>query len=180
VLFCDIRGFTTLTEGMDPVAVIEMLNLHMTALTNVVHRHHGVVDKFVGDALMALFGAPKSYGDDARDAASCALALLAERDRLNATTCRVVSMGIGVATGRVVAGCMGSADRLNYTVLGDRVNLAARLCARAAGGEILVDDATRGALAEAVVDTLEPLALKGISQPVSIFRLRALPAEVVA
>jgi len=175
ILFCDIRGFTPLTEGMDPVEVIQMLNLHMSALTTVVHRHHGVVDKFVGDALMAIFGAPKSYDADALDAAQCAIDLMAERQRLNSSGGHVIQIGIGVATGRVVAGCTGSVDRLNYTVLGDRVNLASRLCSRAPAGEIYIDDNTREALGK---DSLrvEPmelsLMLKGFAQNIRVFRLR--------
>jgi len=172
VLFCDIRGFTPLTESMDPAHVVEFLNEHMTALTAVVHRHRGVVDKFVGDSLMALFGAPKSYGHDAQDAAACALALVAERERLSAATGRALRVGVGVATGKVLAGCMGSMDRLNYTVLGDRVNLAARLCARAQAGEALIDDATRAALGDTpAVEALEPVSIKGFSQPIPVFRL---------
>jgi class 3 adenylate cyclase len=171
ILFCDIRGFTYLTENMDPSRVVDILNEHMTALNQVVHQHRGVVDKFVGDSLMALFGAPKSYGQDALDAANCALNLVAERLRLNTQTARSINIGVGVATGNVLAGCMGSADRLNYTVLGNRVNLAARLCARALPGEVLIDGATRAALpADAEVEALEPLTLKGFSQPVPVFR----------
>ena len=176
VLFCDIRGFTTLTEKMDPVEVIGMINTHMSALTTVVHRNHGVVDKFVGDALMAIFGAPKSYGTDANDAVDCALELMAERQRLNALGGHPIQIGIGVATGRVVAGCTGSVDRLNYTVLGDRVNLAARLCSRAPAGEIYIDDNTRAAFKgdSAKVDPLQlELMLKGYTQSIHVFRLHS-------
>jgi class 3 adenylate cyclase len=174
ILFCDIRGFTYLTENMDPARVVDILNEHMTALNRIVHRHRGVVDKFVGDSLMALFGAPKSYGHDARDAAACALALVAERQRLNTQTARAINIGVGIATGSVLAGCMGSADRLNYTVLGNRVNLAARLCARAQPCEVLIDGATRAALPQNIeVEALEPLTLKGFSQPIPVFRLHA-------
>ncbi len=181
ILFCDIRGFTQLTENMDPARVIDFLNEHMTVLNHVIHRHRGVVDKFVGDSLMALFGAPKSYGQDARDAAACALDLIAERARLNTQTARAIHIGVGIATGNVLAGCMGSADRLNYTVLGNRVNLAARLCARAPAGEVLIDGATRAALPDdAEVHTLVPLTLKGFSHPISVFRLCTMPAPVTA
>jgi len=176
VLFCDIRGFTPLTEGMDPVEVIQMLNLHMSALTTVVHRHHGVVDKFVGDALMAIFGAPKSYQADALDAVECALELLSEREQLNSLGGHVIQIGIGVATGQVVAGCTGSVERLNYTVLGDRVNLASRLCSRAPAGEIYIDENTRAALSDDLIK-VEPvelsLMLKGFAQSIRVFRLRA-------
>jgi len=175
ILFCDIRGFTSLTEGMDPVEVIELINTHMSALTAVVHRHHGVVDKFVGDALMAIFGAPKSYGADALDAAECARDLMAERQRLNSSGGHIIQIGIGVATGTVVAGCTGSVERLNYTVLGDRVNLASRLCSRAPAGEIYIDENTRAAFG-ADTSKLEPvelsLMLKGFAQSIRVFRMR--------
>lgn len=172
VLFCDIRGFTALTEGMPPQEVITMMNEHMTAMTRVVHAHHGVVDKFVGDLIMAIFGAPKSYGDDTRLAVDCALEMLAVRRRLNETTARRIEMGIGVATGEMVAGCMGSDDRLNYTVLGERVNLASRLCSKAGRGELMIDEATHAALNGAFnAEPVEPMPLKGFSQPVAAFRL---------
>ena len=173
VLFCDIRGFTALTEGMPPQEVIAMMNEHMTAMTRVVHAHHGVVDKFVGDLIMAIFGAPKSYGDDTRLAVNCALEMLAVRRKLNQATTRRIEMGIGVATGEMVAGCMGSEDRLNYTVLGERVNLASRLCSKAGPAELIIDEATHAALNGAFkAEPVEPMALKGFSQPVSAFRLR--------
>lgn len=173
VLFCDIRGFTALTEGMPPQEVIAMLNEHMTAMTRVVHAHHGVVDKFVGDLIMAIFGAPKSYGDDTRLAVDCALEMLAVRRRLNETTKHRIEMGIGVATGEMVAGCMGSDDRLNYTVLGERVNLASRLCSKAGRAELMIDEATHAALHGAFkAEPVEPMPLKGFSQPVAAFRLR--------
>ena len=119
-MFCDIRGFTALTQNMNPTEVIAMLNEHMTVLTRVVTEHHGVVDKFIGDSIMALFGAPKSYGDDALNAVRCAQQMMAERAKLNATSVYKIQMGIGLASGRVLAGNMGSADRSNYTVLGER------------------------------------------------------------
>ncbi len=173
VLFCDIRGFTALTEGMPPQEVIAILNEHMTAMTRVVHAHHGVVDKFVGDLIMAIFGAPKSYGDDTRLAVDCALEMLAVRRRLNETTKHRIEMGIGVATGEMVAGCMGSDDRLNYTVLGERVNLASRLCSKAGADELMIDEATHAALSGVfTAEPVEPMPLKGFSQPVAAFRLR--------
>jgi class 3 adenylate cyclase len=178
VLFCDIRGFTALTQSLPPAEVIELLNEHMTALTRVVYEHHGVVDKFVGDLIMALFGAPKSYEQDTLNAARCAVRMMEERRRLNGQARRQVDIGIGLATGEVVAGCMGSLDRLNYTVLGDRVNLAARLCSHAARGEIIIDQATADALDGALaVEPLPPLLLKGFSGPVQACRLAATASQ---
>ena len=172
VLFCDIRGFTKLTAGMPPADVIALLNEHMTALTRVVHEHDGVVDKFVGDLIMAVFGAPRSTDKDAYNAARCAVRMVQERDLLNQSTERVIRMGVGMATGEVVAGCMGSSDRLNYTVLGERVNLASRLCGAAGPMEIVIDDTTRKALGNmARVEDMGTVTLKGFDAPVSASRL---------
>ncbi len=173
VLFCDIRGFTPYTENMPPEQVIEMLNEHMTALTRVVKEHNGVLDKFVGDLLMAIFGAPVSHETDTLNAARCALALVRERESLNATSRHQLKIGIGIATGRAVAGCMGSFDRLNYTVLGERVNLASRLCSQAGPGQIVIDQATRVKLGDAITATpLPALNLKGFSENVAAFELK--------
>ncbi|MDF1656537.1 MAG: adenylate/guanylate cyclase domain-containing protein [Verrucomicrobiales bacterium] len=176
VLFCDIRGFTRQTEKMHPSAVISMLNDHMTAMTDLVRKHKGVVDKFVGDEIMAVFGGLKSYGNDAANAAACALEMIEQRRRMNQSLETRVEIGIGVATGEVVAGCMGSVDRLNYTVLGSRVNLAARLCSSARPMEVITDDETIRQLdpfpdAEVISD----LSLKGFSESVQAFRLRSIP-----
>ena len=172
VLFCDIRGFTAMTEGMPPAEVIEFVNEHMTAMTQLVYLHGGVVDKFVGDLIMAVFGVPTSQGDDALPAARCALEMLAERSRLNEKTGRPVEVGIGLAYGELVAGCMGSVDRLNYTVLGDRVNLAARLCSAAGPGEVLSDRAITDALDDTIhAEPREPIRLKGFSEAMDSFAL---------
>lgn len=177
VVFCDIRGFTSLTENMPPAEVIALLNEHMTALNRVVHKHHGVVDKFVGDLIMAIFGAPMSYGHDALNAARCALEMLQVRTALNETSTHRIEMGIGLATGEMLAGCMGSADRLNYTVLGERVNLASRLCSSAGRMELLIDRNTYDALPpDTIVEPTAPLELKGFSDPIPAYRLLALPA----
>jgi class 3 adenylate cyclase len=176
-LFCDIRDFTTLTSGMPPEDVIALLNEHMTALTRVVAAHGGIIDKFVGDSLMAVFGVPRSGGDDAGRAVQAARRMMAERTALNASATQRITVGIGIASGTVVAGCMGAADRLNYTVLGEPVNLAARLCARARPMEILVDEATRRRLPAGVLaEALPPLALKGFAAPVTVYRLAAAGA----
>ncbi len=181
VLFCDIRGFSAMTQNMPPHDVISLLNDHMTALTRVVHEHHGVVDKFVGDMLMAIFGAPRSYGDDAWNAVRCALRMIEERQKLNQAGPIKISVGIGIATGPVVAGCMGSRDRLNYTVLGERVNLAARLCNQAGPMEVLMGQATRERLGGQIrVEELPELRLKGFQDAVRVCKLVAIPAPAAA
>ena len=172
VMFCDIRGFTALTQTMNPTEVIALLNEHMTALTRVVTAHKGVVDKFIGDSIMAIFGAPKSYGEDTLNAVRCAEQMLAVRAALNQTSRYQIQMGIGLATGRVLAGNMGSADRSNYTVLGERVNLAARLCSVAGRGEIVLGASTREQLGELIaVAEMDPMQLKGFKDSIHAFKL---------
>jgi class 3 adenylate cyclase len=181
VLFCDIRGFTPLTQNMPPVEVIEMLNEHMTALTRVVKEHNGVLDKFVGDLLMAIFGAPVRQPNYPLDAARCALALIKERARLNQSSRHQLQIGIGLATGDVVAGGMGSSDRFHYTVLGERVNLASRLCSHASGGEVLIDQNTRDRLGDsAVVEPASTLRLKGFSEPIQAYKLVAIQGTLAS
>ena len=173
-LFCDIRGFTELTEGMPPREVFDFLNEHMTALTEVVSRHNGVVDKFVGDEIMVVFGAPIRYENDAQDAVACAVEMIEARNALNESGRHRLDVGIGIATGPGLAGRMGSQDRQNYTVLGERVNLAARLCGKAQAMEILIDDATRDQLTSGfTVKSLGGVELKGFSQPVETFQVTA-------
>jgi class 3 adenylate cyclase len=174
MLFCDIRGFTAITENMEPAEVIELLNEHMTALTDVAYKHGGIVDKFVGDLIMVLFGAPVSTGADALSAVQCALSMLQVRRHLNQTSKHSLEVGIGVATGSVVAGCMGSDQRLSYTVLGHRVNLASRLCSIAQAGEIVMDAESYAEAQELIqAEPMPPMQLKGISEPVHPWRVVA-------
>ncbi|MHB8522874.1 MAG: adenylate/guanylate cyclase domain-containing protein [Limisphaerales bacterium] len=179
VLFCDIRGFTALTQNMEPAEVIHLLNEHMTALTRVVYEHDGVVDKFVGDLIMAVFGAPKNYRNDAYNAARCAVRMINERQKLNEISRYKIRVGIGITSGPAVAGCMGSADRLNYTVLGARVNLAARLCSQAGPMEVVIDQTTHERLAAIIrAEPLPEMRLKGFSSSIQAFKLlevRSLP-----
>src|SRR5262249_5342540 len=152
--------------------VIALLNEHMTALTRVVYQHHGVVDKFMGDMIMALFGAPKSYGPDMLNAARCAWHMIQARQALNEGAPHPIQIAIGMGGGQVVAGCMGSKDRVDYTVLGRRVNLASRLCSQAGPGQVFIDEATREGLGEQIeVASLPPLTLKGFDEPIPAFRL---------
>jgi class 3 adenylate cyclase len=172
MLFCDIRGFTALTEHMPPHEVIELLNDHMTALTEVAYAHGGTVDKFVGDLIMVLFGAPEGTHEDTVSAVKCALAMQTRRREMNVTARHPLEIGIGLSTGTVVAGCMGSDKRLSYTVLGHHVNLASRLCSIAQAGEVIADPATVEAL-EGCITTqpLPPMQLKGFSEPVQPHRV---------
>ncbi len=171
ILFCDIRGFTTLTERMDPADVIAMVNEHMTLLTEVAYAHGGTVDKFVGDLIMVTFGAPRTGPDDACRMVRCAHAMVAARACANAGAARPIEIGVGCAFGPVVAGCMGSERRLDYTVLGARVNLAARLCSKAPAMRVIVDGEARRRAGWGAYAALPPLEAKGFSGPVEAFEL---------
>jgi adenylate cyclase len=183
VLFADIRGFTTLTDGMQPQEVIGLLNECMERLSEAVEVEGGIVDKYVGDEIMAVFGAPVSYGDDARRAVRAAVRMRGAMEALNAERTargdRDLALGVGLNSGLAVAGNMGSTNRLNYTVLGDMVNLASRLCSGAGPGEIL---ATRATLSEAGGDVAaHPLgqrAFKGFATDVEVFAVEAMDMEV--
>ncbi|MEI7730421.1 MAG: adenylate/guanylate cyclase domain-containing protein [Verrucomicrobiota bacterium] len=178
VLFCDIRSFTELTHDMPAGEIVQLLNEHMTIMTQVVYEHGGVVDKFVGDLVMALFGAPHRTGEDAYQAARCAVRMIQERVKLNQTSRYAVDIGIGIATGDMVVGCMGSTDRMIYTVIGARVNLASRLCSVAGRMEIMVDQKTTEKLGSIItVETIPPLTLKGFSEPVNAFNLKAVHSQ---
>jgi class 3 adenylate cyclase len=177
MIFCDVRGFTSISQDMTPADVVAMLNEHMSALTRVVHDHRGVVDKFVGDCIMTLFGAPKSFGRDAESAVRCAWRMIRAREALNESTGRVLRIGIGIASGPVLAGCMGSDRRLEYTVIGERVNLAARLCSAAGPMEVVIDESTRRQLpASFEVEAMEQLSLKGFSEKITAYRVMEVPA----
>jgi class 3 adenylate cyclase len=179
VLFADIRGFSTLTEGMEPQKVITLLNECMQHLSEAVVAQGGHVDKFVGDELMAVFNAPREVEDHAGRALRAAVGMQRAMDALNAERSRrgeePLSVGVGVNTGLVVAGKMGSETRNNYTVLGDTVNLASRLCSGAGPGQVL---ATRACVSEArarvTAHALGGRAFKGFSDQVDVLSVEAV------
>lgn len=171
ILFCDIRGFTSLTENMPPQRVIEFLNSHMSVMTKVAYEHGGVVDKFVGDMIMVTFGAPKPSSNDAQRMAKCAQAMIQARRAANDASSIPIQIGIGCAFGTVVAGCMGSEQRLDYTVLGAVVNLAARLCSMAPPMKVYIDTETNTRNQSATSVALDPLKVKGFSYPILAFEL---------
>ena len=173
ILFCDIRGFTFLTEQMDPQRVIEFLNSHMSLMTKVAYEHGGVVDKFVGDMIMVTFGAPKPSPNDAQRMAQCAQAMIQARRAANDASSSPIQIGIGCAFGNVVAGCMGSEQRLDYTVLGAVVNLAARLCSMAPPMQVYIDTETNTRNQSAVTVALDPMKVKGFSYPILAFELQS-------
>ena len=178
VLFSDIRGFTKLSERMDPDDTASLLSEYFSAMADCVFRHGGMLDKFIGDAVMAQWGAPIEEPDDADRAVAAAADMMRELASLNArfrTSGRPeIQVGIGLDRGEVFAGNIGSERRLEFTVIGDAVNRASHVCAAAAGGEVLLSEAVRLALREPPeLASHEPVAVKGSGQPVTVHRLRS-------
>jgi adenylate cyclase len=176
ILFSDIRGFTSLSEDMRPDEIADLLTEYFTEMVEIVFEHGGTLDKFIGDALMALWGAPLARQDDADRAIEAAVDMQRALTRLNALWAakgrRPVSVGIGINVGEVFAGNIGSDRRLEYTVIGDAVNTAARLCAGAGPGEILIAEPLYASLtAPPPVTALDPLPLRGKAQAVPVYRV---------
>lgn len=176
VLFCDIRGFTSMSENLGPREVVEILNEYFELMVEQIFAFEGALDKFIGDEIMAVWGAHIPVGDHAYKAVCAAMGMQDAIDQLNALRVqrkmRTISAGVGINTGQLVAGYMGSNRAMNYTVIGDTVNVAARLCSAAGANEIIVSDAVAQALNGRIA--LEPLparALKGKSQSVELFRV---------
>jgi len=180
VLFTDIRSFTTLSEHMPPEHVLAMLNAYFSEAVPIIKRYDGTVDKFIGDALMAVFGAPAAQTDQAERAVKAAMEIRSLVARLRDSWSQApfaafmdvqrFAVGVGVNTGPAVAGNLGSEDRREFGVIGDAVNVAARLCSKAAADEILIGGDTAAAVREMIsLRALEPMMVKGRAQPVSAF-----------
>jgi Adenylate cyclase, family 3 (some proteins contain HAMP domain) len=180
VLFADIRGFTPLSESLEPERLVEVLNRWFTVMVERIEAEGGVVNKFMGDAVVAIFGAPRALDDHADRAVRAARAMLAaEGELLQAPGAPALRCGIGVNTGRVVAGPVGATSRMEYTVIGEAVNVAARVEAltRKLDASVLVTRATRDRLRDARgLVGAGTHRLKGVSEPVEVFRLAAAMA----
>ncbi|MCM8824053.1 MAG: adenylate/guanylate cyclase domain-containing protein [Candidatus Omnitrophica bacterium] len=181
VLFSDVRGFTKFSESHQPEEVVAMLNEILTEQVKVVFKYNGTLDKFVGDELMAFFGAPSDVhvNNHAIVAVRVALEIQSRlkqlRERWINENKEPLEVGIGINSGDMVVGNMGSAERMDYTVIGDNVNLAARLCSSAGGGEIIISEATYQQVKELVnAEKLPPIMVKGKSKPISIYRVIGL------
>jgi adenylate cyclase len=176
ILFSDIRGFTRMSEHMEPQAVVELLNEFFSEMTDLIFDSGGTLDKYLGDGIMAVYGAPLPKPDDALRAAKTAIEMQRALVPLNREWKnrgqQPLLMGVGVNTGAVTAGNIGSAKRMDYTVIGDAVNLASRLCANAAGGQILISESTYSLLNGGVAaQRLEPILVKGKETPVELYEI---------
>jgi class 3 adenylate cyclase len=183
VLFLDVRGFTTISEKLSPTEVVALLNEYFDVVVDRVAAHGGTVNKFIGDAAMCIWGAPKPADQAERSAVLCALEIQARAAKLSAERTRrgltTVGFGIGINAGEAVAGNLGAAKRLEYTVIGDAVNLAQRLESQARAAEVLVSQSVYDKVAaEVEAVPREPVKLKGKAQPVPLWEIRR--AKVLA
>jgi class 3 adenylate cyclase/ActR/RegA family two-component response regulator len=174
ILFSDIRGFSSLAEQLPPRELAALLGKHLAAMAEVVLAHGGTIDKFAGDAVMAVFGAPEPQPDHPERALRCGLAMQTRQAELNqgrTGDTQSLGMGIGINTGTVIAGTVGGGGRLEYTVVGDAVNVAQRLQADAAAGEVLATAATIAAVPGFSVEPVGPRQVKGRKESVEVFRV---------
>ena len=184
VLFADIKGFTTLCETSAPEAVLTVLNRYLSEITKVIEGNHGVVDKYTGDSVMALFGAPLTRPNDAENAVRAALAIqecMVELNSINrAEGMALMEAGIGIHTGLVVAGNLGSQNRLNYTVIGDSVNLSARLegLTRKYNTPNIVSETCLQHAPGFVYQELDVVQVAGKSEPVRIYQVIGAQEDV--
>lgn len=177
LLFADIRGFTSLSENENPEKIVGLLNRYFSAMTEIIFENRGTLDKYLGDGLMAIFGAPSASEKDADNAVKTAVAMQNRLVDLNTELKNEgfpeISIGIGLHTGVATIGYIGSEQRSEYTAIGDTVNLASRLESSAEGGQILISEATGKACTETFqIRKCKPLVVKNRVQPVSLFEVK--------
>jgi adenylate cyclase len=176
ILFADIRGFTRISEHAPPEKIVQLLNRYFSAMTDIIFAHGGTLDKYLGDGLMALFGAPTTTPKDAANALSAAVAMQRRMIQINVELIEEgfaeIGIGIGLHTGEVTVGYIGSERRSEYTAIGDSVNTASRLESNAKGGEILVSEVTaKAAHSRYQLTARDPISVKNREQPVPLFEV---------
>lgn len=174
LLFADVRGFTTMAEKMKPREAVEVLNGFFACMTNVIFEHDGTLDKYLGDGLMALFGAPLGLQNDAEAAVRAAVNMQKSLAELNKTSGKPpLSIGIGIHTGEAVVGFLGTERRMDYTAIGDTVNVASRLTSQASPGQIVISAATHALIGRAIsCCQLSPMKLKGRDEAIEVHEVR--------
>ena len=176
MMMTDLRGFTSLSERLSAERVVKLLNRYLAAMVPIIKQYEGTIDEFIGDAIFVLFGAPVWHEDDAERAVACAVAMQIAMDEVNTENLKEdlpeVEMGIGLHTGQVVLGNIGSTERMKYGVVGSNVNLTSRIQACTTGGQVLVSETTRQELGSKLkIGKQMEVRAKGVEQPVVLFEV---------
>lgn len=175
ILFADIRGFTPVSERLKPKEVVTMLNTYLGEMTNVVFKYRGTLDKFIGDCVMAIFNAPVEQQNSALLAVKAALEMQDKIKRVHSVHGKkipIMHAGIGINTGQAIIGNIGTKDRMEYTAIGDNVNLASRLCSFAKGGQIVISQQTYNLVKDKIVSKkLGEIKVKGKSKPLAVYEV---------
>jgi len=182
ILLTDLRGFTAISEAYSATVVIDLLNRYLAKMSEIIVRNQGTIDKFMGDAVMVLFGAPYLQREDVNHALTCAVEMQIAMDEINAYHHKLLGtpelfMGIGINTGTVMAGRLGSALHSEYTVIGDEVNLTSRIEAFSMRGQVLISQSTLDRCL-GFVKTSNPMTVfvKGKAKPVDLYEVLAIPS----
>lgn len=181
ILLSDLRGFTSMSEHYSPLEVIDLLNRYFEAMTEVIDQHGGTIDKFMGDSIMVVFGSPEQYEDDLERTLACAVNMQIRLCKMNRENAKLgyppLYMGIGINSGKVVAGKLGSDIYSEFTVIGDHVNLASRVESYSLRGQILLSEHTfEKAKSWIDIGQVNSLAVKGKSEPIKLYELLAVNA----
>ena len=184
VLFSDVRSFTTISESLSPQELSELMNEYLTPMTEIIFRHRGTIDKYMGDAIMAFWGAPLDDPDHSRNALQAATAMLVELEKIHqrfqAKGWPAIQIGVGLNTGSMSVGNMGSEFRRAYTVMGDAVNLGSRLegLTKNYGVQMIVSETTARSVPEYAYRELDRVRVKGKDEPVTIYEPLGLKESV--
>lgn len=181
LLMSDIRGFSMISERLNPEDVVEILNIYLGEMTEIIHSFDGTIDEFIGDGILTVFGAPIAHEDDALRAVACAVAMELGMDEVNAKLTErgfpTLEMGIGINTGEVVVGNIGSQMRAKYGVVGSNVNLTSRIESFTVGGQILVSERTLHDVGDVLkISRSMEVPMKGFAHPISIYEIMGVGA----
>ncbi len=182
ILMADLRGFTTIGENLPAEKVLVIINIFLGAMTDIIQKNRGTIDEFIGDAVLAIFGAPEQRGDDTLRAVRCAVemqtAMADVNNQLKQLGCPGVQMGIGINTGPVIVGNIGSKKRSKYGVVGRHVNIASRIESYTNGGQILISENTRNECGDCLIINGEMKVLpKGIKEEIAIYDIGGFKGE---
>ncbi|MCG8688130.1 MAG: adenylate/guanylate cyclase domain-containing protein [Desulfobacterales bacterium] len=179
ILMSDLRGFTNISEDKDPEEMVQLLNRYLGEMSRIIHKYDGIIDELIGDAILAVFGAPESHGNDPERAVACAIemqnSLVSLNQEITASGSVPLEMGIGINTGQVIVGNIGSRERMKYGIVGDTVNRASRIESNSVGGQILIGQSTFDKV-QGMVDAQPPvdMMMKGLKKPLVFYSVTAI------